>query len=83
MYGSELRLAYISNVCVPSLPIAMVSPSKDETAWLALQNVLSNAIYNWDGIRPYEPSLAKRTEGFTERWGDHDDKLTSEPPKAL
>lgn len=36
---------------------------------LALEAFL-DATRNWDLSRPYSSSLAKRTEGFTERWGD-------------
>jgi hypothetical protein len=35
----------------------------------AVQRKLSNFVQNWDLHRPYLPSLAVRTEGFTEEWG--------------
>lgn len=36
--------------------------------WYAVQRKLS--LQNWDLHRPYTASLAVRTEGFTEEWGD-------------
>jgi Glutathione S-transferase, C-terminal domain len=47
--------------------VRAVPPPND--VLVAFQRHLSNTLNNWDLQRPYTASLAVRTEGFTEEWG--------------
>jgi hypothetical protein len=47
----------------------MVVHQHQDDIWLALQSNLISACHNWRQTRLYSPSLSKRTEGWTEKWG--------------
>lgn len=49
-----------------------------EDVWALLQREFSNAMWNWEGRRPYTASLAVRTLGFTEEWGASDETRENE-----
>jgi hypothetical protein len=50
---------------------------QQDDIWLAFQSNLIAACHNWRQTRLYSPSLGKRSEGWTEKWGSSSSEETT------